>query len=174
MNDLYFNCNLRTFAHTTHAQHTHEHTCTLNNECILTTRPLCTFFCFRQRAAFEYGTAVGTAFQLVDDVLDFEGAVRDMGKAPLADLKLGLTTAPVLFAQEASPRLRELAARNFDGDGDVDEAAGVVHAGDALPRTRALAASYGRLAVEALLRLEPSEERNALIHLVGLVVRRKF
>ena len=127
-----------------------------------------------QRAAFEYGTAVGTAFQLVDDVLDFEGAVAELGKAPLADLKLGLATAPVLFAQERSPRLRELAARNFETAGDVDEAAGVVHAGDALARTRALAASYGRLAVDAALRLEPSPERNALVHLVGMVVRRKY
>lgn len=50
--------------------------------------------------AFQYGRNVGLAFQLVDDLLDFVSSTSTMGKPAAADLKLGLATAPVLFACE--------------------------------------------------------------------------
>lgn len=56
--------------------------------------------------AFEYGRNVGIAFQLVDDLLDFVSSTDAMGKPTAADLKLGLATAPVLFACEKVKYLR--------------------------------------------------------------------
>ena len=53
-----------------------------------------------QVAAFEYGRLLGTAFQLVDDLLDFVASSAQLGKPAAADLHLGLATAPVLFAAE--------------------------------------------------------------------------
>lgn len=53
-----------------------------------------------QEVAFQYGRNVGIAFQLVDDMLDFVASSNTMGKPTAADLKLGLATAPVLFACE--------------------------------------------------------------------------
>lgn len=50
--------------------------------------------------AYQYGRNVGLAFQLVDDLLDFVSSADAMGKPTAADLKLGLATAPVLFACE--------------------------------------------------------------------------
>lgn len=50
--------------------------------------------------AFQYGKNLGLAFQLVDDLLDFVSSAEAMGKPTAADLKLGLATAPVLFACE--------------------------------------------------------------------------
>lgn len=50
--------------------------------------------------AFQYGKNVGLAFQLVDDLLDFVASSEALGKPTAADLKLGLATAPVLFACE--------------------------------------------------------------------------
>lgn len=50
--------------------------------------------------AFQYGRNIGLAFQLVDDLLDFVASSSTMGKPTAADLKLGLATAPVLFACE--------------------------------------------------------------------------
>lgn len=49
---------------------------------------------------FQYGRNLGLAFQLVDDLLDFVSSAQAMGKPTAADLKLGLATAPVLFACE--------------------------------------------------------------------------
>lgn len=50
--------------------------------------------------AYQYGRNIGLAFQLVDDLLDFVSSSSAMGKPTAADLKLGLATAPVLFACE--------------------------------------------------------------------------
>ena len=62
--------------------------------------------------AFQYGRNIGLAFQLVDDLLDFVSTTSAMGKPAAADLKLGLATAPVLFACERvikiSPKSRNI------------------------------------------------------------------
>lgn len=50
--------------------------------------------------AYQYGRNIGLGFQLVDDLLDFVSNSAMMGKPTAADLKLGLATAPVLFACE--------------------------------------------------------------------------
>lgn len=50
--------------------------------------------------AFQYGRNLGLAFQFVDDLLDFVSSSEQLGKPAAADLKLGLATAPVLFACE--------------------------------------------------------------------------
>merc|ERR1711863_42388 len=59
-------------------------------------------------AAYEYGRNVGIAFQLVDDLLDFVSSSEMLGKPAAADLKLGLATAPVLFASEQFSELNKL------------------------------------------------------------------
>ena len=53
-----------------------------------------------QAVAFQYGRQLGMAFQLVDDLLDFIATSAQLGKPVAADLRLGLATAPVLFAAQ--------------------------------------------------------------------------
>ena len=73
-------------------------------------------------AAYSYGRNVGIAFQLVDDLLDFVASSEQLGKPAAADLKLGLATAPVLFATKKFPELEEMIARRFKNAGDVEKA----------------------------------------------------
>lgn len=73
-------------------------------------------------AAFQYGKNVGIAFQLVDDLLDFVASSEQLGKPAAADLKLGLATAPVLYATEKYPELEDMIARRFSQPGDVEKA----------------------------------------------------
>merc|ERR1712020_861566 len=54
------------------------------------------------KAAYDYGRNIGVAFQLIDDVLDFVSSADLLGKPAAADMKLGLATAPVLFATTAA------------------------------------------------------------------------
>ena len=70
----------------------------------------------------EYGRNVGIAFQLVDDLLDFVSSSEMLGKPSAADLKLGLATAPVLFASKKYPELEDMIARRFNQKGDVEKA----------------------------------------------------
>lgn len=92
-----------------------------------------------QRASYLYGTYVGQAFQLIDDALDFEGSTQSIGKAPLADLKSGLATAPTIFASEEFPKLSVLISRKFEAPGDVDEALQLVTKSRGLEKTKLLA-----------------------------------
>lgn len=56
---------------------------------------------------YQYGRNIGLAFQFVDDLLDFVSTAETLGKPAAADLKLGLATAPVLFACEKVGRLAD-------------------------------------------------------------------
>lgn len=95
-----------------------------------------------------------------------------MGKAPLADLKSGLATAPTLFAAEEHPELLLLIDRKFDLPGDVDEALALVQRSQGLQRCRNLAQVHAEKAIEAISVLEPSPARSSLIALACKVVTR--
>lgn len=56
----------------------------------------------------EYGTHLGLAFQIVDDVLDFDGQSGELGKALLVDLREGKMTYPLIVAMQKSPELLPL------------------------------------------------------------------
>lgn len=123
-------------------------------------------------AAFAYGKHIGLAFQLVDDILDFEGSLQTLGKPALADLKAGLATAPVLLAVDRFPRLQTLIDRKFSDPGDVEEALQLVEKSDGLARTKDLAVAQADLAMEAAQVFAPSPARDALEHLAYKVVKR--
>jgi geranyl diphosphate synthase len=54
------------------------------------------------------------------------GSTASIGKAPLADLKSGLATAPTLFAAEEFPQLTTLISRKFEWEGDIELAVDLV------------------------------------------------
>lgn len=125
-------------------------------------------------AAFLYGKHVGLAFQLVDDVLDFEGSLESLGKPALNDLRQGLATAPVLFAASGHPNMATLIGRKFEAPGDIDEACRAVTASSGVEKTRLLALEHAQLALDAVAAWAPSPERDALAAVVTRVVERKF
>lgn len=124
--------------------------------------------------AYKYGKHLGIAFQLVDDVLDFDGSASDMGKAALADLNAGLATAPVLFAAEKFPNeIQPMMDRKFKDDGDIDRTVQLIRQTDGIQRTKDLAQVHVELAIESILKsLEPSVYRDALVHLAFKVIDR--
>eukprot|EP00286_Rhodomonas_abbreviata_P020735 CAMPEP_0181293988 /NCGR_PEP_ID=MMETSP1101-20121128/3357_1 /TAXON_ID=46948 /ORGANISM="Rhodomonas abbreviata, Strain Caron Lab Isolate" /LENGTH=441 /DNA_ID=CAMNT_0023398609 /DNA_START=237 /DNA_END=1559 /DNA_ORIENTATION=- len=105
------------------------------------------------RAAEEYGYHLGLAYQIIDDVLDFTGASDVLGKPALADVSLGLSTAPVLFASESIPELRPMIKRKFKQDGDVEKTLTFVLKSDGVERARELALFHAQRAVNAIARL---------------------
>lgn len=103
-----------------------------------------------QETAFQYGRNVGIAFQLVDDLLDFISNSETLGKPAVADLKLGLATAPVLFACEKFPELNEMILRRFSKPGDVEAAHSAVIKSDGLAQTKFLAEQHSLEAIRCL------------------------
>ncbi|XP_073686508.1 all trans-polyprenyl-diphosphate synthase PDSS1 isoform X1 [Garra rufa] len=122
--------------------------------------------------AYQYGRNVGIAFQLVDDILDFTSCANRLGKPSAADLKLGLATGPVLFACQQFPELHSMIMRRFSSDGDVDRAWQYVLKSNGVEQTNYLAQHYCQEAIRQISQLRPSTERDALIQLTELVLRR--
>ncbi|EPS40212.1 hypothetical protein H072_5955 [Dactylellina haptotyla CBS 200.50] len=124
-------------------------------------------------AAYLYGKNLGLSFQLVDDLLDYTITSQDLGKPAQADLKLGLATAPVLFAWEQYEELGPLIVRKFSEPGDVEKALALVQRSNGLERTRELAASFSAKAIEAISIFPDSEAREGLEQIARKGLTRK-
>ncbi|CAH1991819.1 unnamed protein product [Acanthoscelides obtectus] len=122
--------------------------------------------------AYQYGRNLGLAFQLVDDLLDFVSSSDTMGKPTAADLKLGLATAPVLFACEKYPELNPMIMRRFQEPGDVERAFQLVHKSNGLQQTQFLAKQHCQEAVRLANMLEESPFQKGLIVTADLVLNR--
>ncbi|SPO22945.1 related to COQ1 - hexaprenyl pyrophosphate synthetase precursor [Ustilago trichophora] len=126
-------------------------------------------------AAYGYGRNLGIAFQLVDDLLDFQSTSAAFGKpSGGADLRLGLATAPVLYAWQELPGegIHELVARRFEGQGDVEKMLRLVDRSEGLKRTAELAKEHARRATQHLEVLPDSEAKQALVRLNEQVIKR--
>ncbi|KAJ3077310.1 coq1 putative hexaprenyl diphosphate synthase [Podochytrium sp. JEL0797] len=124
-------------------------------------------------AVYRYGRALGLSFQIVDDLLDFTVTADEMGKPVNADLKLGIATAPVLYAVEEFAELDAVVERGFKQEGDAALALKLVHASAGIERTRQLAAAFCAEAVDALQPLPDSDAKRVLIQLTEAVLTRK-
>ncbi|XP_073818288.1 decaprenyl diphosphate synthase subunit 1 qless [Musca autumnalis] len=122
--------------------------------------------------AFQYGRNIGLAFQLVDDMLDFVSSTETMGKPAAADLKLGLATAPVLFACEKYPELNPMIMRRFSEPGDVERAFELVHKSHGLEQTRFLAKKHCIEAIRLAQELTESPYQKGLQVVADLVINR--
>ena len=106
--------------------------------------------------------------------LDFTAAASVLGKPALADMDLGLSTAPILYAAEEFPHLKPLIMRRFKQKGDKQTALEALYKSDyAMDKARNLARFHAQRAIDALLRLPKSESRDALIRLTHAVITRK-
>ncbi|XP_023308718.2 all trans-polyprenyl-diphosphate synthase PDSS1 [Lucilia cuprina] len=122
--------------------------------------------------AFQYGRNIGLAFQLVDDMLDFVSSTETMGKPTAADLKLGLATAPVLFACEKYPELNPMIMRRFGEPGDVERAFELVHKSHGLEQTRFLAKKHCIEAIRLAQEMTESPYQKGLQVVADLVINR--
>lgn len=98
---------------------------------------------------FEFGKHLGLAFQYVDDILDFTGSNKTLGKPAMNDLKEGLITGPVLFASFFNHELIDLLERGFSEEGDLDKAREIVLA-HGIETSRRLALLHLQRALQSL------------------------
>jgi octaprenyl-diphosphate synthase len=126
-------------------------------------------------AAGEYGRSLGTAFQLIDDVLDYSGNAADIGKNVGDDLREGKPTLPLIYLMlHGTPAQREL-VRNCIETGDeqhFDAVLAAVTDSGALAYTRQKAEQAAQAAQAALASLPDSEYKDSLINLGTFAVDR--
>jgi len=123
----------------------------------------------------EYGRALGTAFQLVDDLLDYDGDPRALGKNVGDDLREGKPTLPLLLAMERCSAAERELIRGAIRQGEVTRLAEVVQIvrdSGAVEATREAARCEAQAAARCLQVLPASPEREALLEYAASVVER--
>lgn len=130
-----------------------------------------------ENALAQYGSRLGLAFQLADDLLDYIGDPEITGKPRGSDLRDGRATMPFLLAlQDANPAERDQLLTAF-GDPTLDDAAvlricALLRAHDGFDRTRAFAQEQVELAASSLSVLPPTQARDCFQALTSYVVLR--
>jgi len=126
-------------------------------------------------AAAEYGRSLGTAFQLIDDVLDYSGNADDIGKNVGDDLREGKPTLPLIYLmQHGTPEQREL-VRTCIETGDeqhFDSVLAAVTESGALQYTREQAILAADVARATIVGLPSSDFKNSLLNLCAFAVDR--
>lgn len=127
-------------------------------------------------ACATYGQALGTAFQVIDDVLDYDGNSAEMGKNLGDDLREGKATLPLILAiQRGSPTQADT-VRTAIEHGSVErlgEIVEIVRATGALQATRSAAAAEAQRAIDAALRLPETPYRQAMLTLAAQLLDRR-
>ncbi|MCX7201181.1 MAG: octaprenyl diphosphate synthase [Burkholderiales bacterium] len=128
-----------------------------------------------EEAAAEYGRRVGTAFQLIDDALDYAGVTEDIGKNVGDDLREGKPTLPLIHVLNHGTAEQRALVRTAIEQGETEHfdaiMAAVVSTG-AIDYARTRAAEEASAGRAALQRFPDSAYRQALIDLANLSVAR--
>jgi octaprenyl-diphosphate synthase len=128
-----------------------------------------------EEACATYGRALGTAFQLVDDLLDYEGATQELGKNIGDDLREGKPTLPLLLAMSRGSESERQLIRHAIEHGEVErlpDIVTIVRRTGALEATRHAARAEAEQARAALDLLPASAQRDALLYLCVQSVER--
>lgn len=128
-------------------------------------------------ALYDYGLNLGMAFQLIDDVLDYEGDPEETGKNIGDDLNEGKVTLPLIYAMEnALPAEADLIrhAITEKSAANLDDVVRIVRDTGALQYTRQIAREYSGEALTALVSVRASKYHQALLDLSQLALSRNL
>ena len=128
-----------------------------------------------ERALAAYGMRLGTAFQLIDDVLDYEATQETLGKEPGDDLAEGKPTLPLIYAMKNGNDSQTALIRSAIEKGErsnFDAVLEIIHATGAIDYTHEVARREAGIAAEQLKQLPETEYRSALEQLAERSVGR--
>jgi len=128
-----------------------------------------------EESCADYGRSLGTAFQLVDDLLDYEGNSSELGKNVGDDLREGKPTLPLLLAMERASEPDRALIRHAIEHGELQklpDILAIVRSTGALDATRAAAQAEADKARAVLAHLPPSRAREALLDLCARSIHR--
>jgi len=129
-----------------------------------------------EQAMQSYGKHLGTAFQLVDDIMDYTADAKSMGKNVGDDLAEGKPTLPLLYAMNhGTPKQKQLirdAIEHCNGMEHLDDILQAMQQTGALVYTQKKAEQEANKAINALTTLPESEYKQALIALAHIAANR--
>ena len=128
-----------------------------------------------EEACAQYGQALGTAFQVIDDVLDYTGDAAVMGKNLGDDLREGKATLPLIAAMQRGTNQERQTIQKAIETGDVgmlDAVIAIVKNTGALDIARKAAQQEAQRAIDAAERLPDGPHRNCLVQLASQLLQR--
>ncbi len=129
-----------------------------------------------ETACADYGQALGTAFQVIDDVLDYDGNSAEMGKNLGDDLREGKATLPLILAMQRGNAEQGRTVREAIETGNVDrlsDIVAIVRDTGALAATRSAAAAEAQRAIDAAMQLPDNAYRTAMVALASQLLDRR-
>ncbi|WP_417828171.1 polyprenyl synthetase family protein [Thalassospira sp.] len=126
-----------------------------------------------------YGIYLGTAFQLIDDVLDYSAHQATLGKTVGDDFRDGKVTLPVIIAyakgdaDEKAFWRRCMEDQDFR-DGDLDRAQELIRKHDTLKASMDRAREFGQMAIDTLSRFDDGPIKDAMIEAVEFCISRPY
>lgn len=129
-----------------------------------------------EEACATYGQALGTAFQIIDDVLDYDGDASEMGKNLGDDLREGKATLPLIAAMQRGTSSEADTVRHAIENGSTEQLPAIVdivRRTGALEVTRDAAAAEARRAISALEQVPANGYRAGLLQLAAQLLERR-
>jgi len=130
-----------------------------------------------EQAMAKFGMHLGTAFQLIDDVLDYSAASDDIGKNVGDDLAEGKPTLPLIYAMQHGTTEQAAMIKEAIEQGGLDQIEAItqaIHSTGALDYTKEVAKKEAELAIAQLENIPDSEYKQALITLANFSVERSY
>ena len=128
-----------------------------------------------EQAMAAYGRYLGTAFQLIDDVMDYSSNSEQMGKNVGDDLAEGKPTLPRIYAmQQGSAEQADVIRSAIEKGGydHIDEVQEIIRQTGALQYTEKMAQRQAQLAIDELAHIPDSESKTMLVNVARLSVHR--
>ena len=129
-----------------------------------------------EESCADYGQSLGTAFQVIDDILDYDGDVLEMGKNLGDDLREGKATLPLIIAMQRGSEVERSTIKQAiesGGTGQIGSIVAIVQKTGALEATRQAAAAEARRALKALENLPQNSYSDALRALASQLLERR-
>tara|TARA_R110000868_G_scaffold162903_3_gene394596 strand:+ start:55221 stop:56231 length:1011 start_codon:yes stop_codon:yes gene_type:complete len=126
-----------------------------------------------------YGIYLGSAFQLIDDVLDYSAHQATLGKTVGDDFRDGKVTLPVIISyakgtEEEKTFWRRCMEDQEFVDGDLDRAQKLIRKYGALDASMNRAREFGQMAIETLTRFDDGPAKDAMIEAVEFCISRPY
>lgn len=138
---------------------------------------LCHYDTQQMAAMQHYGLSLGTAYQLIDDALDYSASAAEMGKNRGDDLAEGKPTLPLIYAMRCGTKAEIKLIRKAIRKGstkDIDSILTIIESTGAIEYTANAAKQQIQEATNSLIHIPESPYRQALHDLAEFVVARKY
>jgi heptaprenyl diphosphate synthase len=123
----------------------------------------------------KVGGNIGMAFQIIDDLLDYEGSEKVVGKALGNDIKLGIYNLPIIFAfRKNQKKISSLISKDFYSDEEVKEIISLCRDMGTIEETRALAKRYTDRAFKDIASLPDCESKEIIFNIAEKLLLRNY